>query len=53
VAVIHLLEEEVAMQALAEQPSLHIGEGHDHRVDRRIGAQLFERHHNRSLLGGI
>jgi hypothetical protein len=43
VAVLHLLEEEVAVQALSEQPALHVGERHDHRVDRRIRAQLVER----------
>ena len=32
-AVVDLLEEEVAVQALAEQPALHVGERHDHRVD--------------------
>ena len=45
VPVVDLLEEEVAVQALAEQPSLHVGERHDHRVDRRVGAKLFKRQH--------
>ena len=45
VPVLDLLEEEVSVQALAEQPPLHVGERHDHRVDRLIRAQLLERQH--------
>ena len=45
VPVLDLLEEEVPVQPLAEQPSLHVGERHDHRVDRLIRAQLLERQH--------
>src|SRR4029077_3780775 len=52
VSVLDLLEEEVAMEALAEQAPLHIRERHDHGVDRLIAAQLVERQHIALLRGG-
>src|SRR5205823_3981014 len=44
-AVVDLLEEEVAVEALAEQTPLHVRERHDHRVDRSVGAELVQRQH--------
>ena len=44
----HLLEEELGVKALAHQPSLHVGEGDNNRVNRAgldRGPQLFETQH--------
>jgi hypothetical protein len=39
---VHLVEEEVAMQALAEQASLHVGECDHDRVDLAGGDKILE-----------
>ena len=47
-----LLDEELAVQALAEQPALHVGERHDDGVDRarlHVGLQLVEAKHGGDL----
>ena len=47
---VHLLDEELGVQALAHQPPLHVGEGDDDGVDRAaldLGAQLLEGQHAR------
>jgi hypothetical protein len=44
----HLVDEELAVEALAHQPPLHVGERHDDGVDRArldVGPQLVEREH--------
>ena len=49
---VHLLEEELGVQALAHQPSLHVGEGDDDRVDRAgldLCAQLVVAQHSAIL----
>ena len=49
---VDLLDEELAVQALAQQPSLHVGEGDDDRVDRarlHVGLQLVEAQHEGDL----
>ena len=51
VPVLDLLEEVIALLPLPDQPALHVGERHDDRVDRGIGAELVKRQHRRSLLG--
>ena len=48
VARADLLDEELAVQPLAQQPALHVGEGDDDRVDRarlHVGPQLVEAKH--------
>ena len=43
-----LLDEELAVEPLAHQPALHVGEGDDDRVDRarlHVGLQLVEAKH--------
>ncbi len=45
-----LLDEELAVEPLSEQPALHVGEGDDDRVDlaaRDLGLQLVEVQHER------
>ena len=39
----HLLDEEVAAHALADQPALHVGEAGEDGVDRPGGDLLFQR----------
>ena len=46
-----MLEEEVAVQALAEQPPLHVGEGDDDGVERVVGAELVEGQHREKAEG--
>ena len=43
------VEEEIAVKALPQQPSLHVGEGHDDGVERLVGAQVVQRQHRASL----
>ena len=48
VARVDLVDEELALQALAHQPSLHVGEGDDDGVDRarlHVRPQLVEAEH--------
>ncbi len=48
VARVQFLEEELGVQPLAHQPSLHVGEGRDHRVDRArldVRPQLLQGQH--------
>ena len=52
VARADLLDEELAVQALAQQPALHVGERDDDRVDRarlHVGPQLVEAQHEAIL----
>ena len=52
-ARIRLLEKELAVQALAEQPALHVREGDDDGVDRArldVGSQLVEAQHECDLM---
>ena len=39
---VHLLDEELGMEALAEQASLHVGERDDDRVDLAGGDEILE-----------
>ena len=50
---VHLVEEELAVQALPEQPALHVREGDDDRVDRpalHVRPQLLEAQHSPILI---
>ena len=52
VAGADFLDEELAVEALAHEPPLHVGERHDDRVDRarlHVGLQLVEAKHEQTL----
>ena len=50
-AVADRLREEAGVEPLADEASVVVGEGDDHRLDRAVGGQLFGRQHRATLRG--